>query len=218
MRGTDWMEEHLQTPQIWELEWESSEGLCFILAGVDSFDGMRVIELGCGAFAKASVVVKEKGALSVLITDGEAGAVDAAMFRTGLSGKVFRWDEENALATTHVDLVIGSDLWYEAEAVSAIFRLVQNVPRLLFSSPRRQPFLQFAERIKSVFQFSVCEEIAPPSCEQTLILLASCNSDDPLVTRLASLIYQHRWIPQQKPFDCSLAPPPPPPPPRISFN
>lgn len=195
---------------VWELAWESSEAMCYLLGRCD-LTGVSVVELGCGAFARCGRAAAAAGA-QVVVTDGVAEAVRRATTESGLPGRVLDWTRADASLVERPRLAIGSDLWYDAVHGDLMLAMLlrDTVPLLLFSSPARAPFHVFAARVAEAFAFCVCARVAPPCCEPTLMLVAARSGEDELAHRMAALMREHECAVQRP--DCSSAPPPPPPP------
>lgn len=208
--------EPVQSAAMWEIHWESSETLCWLMEKIGDegrLKGLRAVELGCGGYALPSVVAAAAGAI-VTITDGEEEAVRMACNRTNLDGRLLDWRSPTGLARLDsFEFAYGSDLFYEEESCSDLLALLIQaaVPVVLFTSPRRKPFLHFAEMIKKAFAFSVCTHASPPLCEPTMVIIAAMSGGNSLALRLVSLAQKYEFRAEAP--DCSSAPPPPPAPP-----
>jgi predicted nicotinamide N-methyase len=145
--------EHEEYLPYWAELWPSALALARTVAG-RALRGARTVELGCG-LGLASIAAALAGG-RVLATDWSPEAI--AMTRANaerngaqLETLVCSWTQpEPLLARAPWDLVLASDVLYEARNVDALLELLPRLgPEVWLADPGRPPaarFLQAAER------------------------------------------------------------------------
>jgi predicted nicotinamide N-methyase len=121
---------HEEFIPYWAELWPSALALARVIAR-RPLTGRRTIELGCGlglpaiaaALAGARVLATDWSPESVAIT-----ARNAERNGAGLAARVFRWDASPEALGTPWQLVLASDVLYEARNVAALLALL---PRLV---------------------------------------------------------------------------------------
>lgn len=134
----------------WAELWPSALGLARALDG-RALHGARVVELGCGLGLPSIAAALAGG--RVTATDWSADAVGFAARNAAHNGveiatAVVAWNRpETLLAEGRWDLVIGSDLLYEARNVPQLLALLPELvaPRgsILIADPGRAPCADF---------------------------------------------------------------------------
>jgi predicted nicotinamide N-methyase len=142
--------EHEEFLPYWAELWPSALALARAVAG-RALRGARVLELGCG-LALPSIVAAQDGA-RVLATDWAPDAIAFAQRNARHNGvqidtAVESWtDPRRVTAQAPWDLVIGSDLLYEARNVEPLLallpRLVDRRGEVWIADPGRAPAERF---------------------------------------------------------------------------
>jgi predicted nicotinamide N-methyase len=154
----------------WAELWPSALALAGAVAG-RALHGARVVELGCGLGLPAIAAGLAGG--RVLATDWSPDAVEAAARNAERNGValetlVARWSPSDELvARGPFDLVIGSDLLYEARNVPQLLellpRLVSERGEVWIADPGRAPADDFLARAAERFEIrSVADPSAGP--------------------------------------------------------
>ncbi len=153
----------------WAELWPSALALTRAVAG-RALHGARVVELGCGLGLPAIAAALAGG--RVLATDWSPDAVAAAADNAERNGVALRtaveaWSRPRVLLDEAPwDLVLGSDLLYEARNVPQLLallpRLVGDRGEAWISDPGRAPAQRFLERAAERFEIRSTADPAGP--------------------------------------------------------
>lgn len=128
--------------------WPSEESLAYyILGNLGFFEGKTVLELGSGMSALAGLMLaKYAGAKSVLLTDGNAVAVENIqkslsknLFLTEVSCSILQWGKHNDFSP--FDIILSADCLFFDDArndlIETIYKLLSHNGVALVMAPRR---------------------------------------------------------------------------------
>ncbi|MEP1470042.1 MAG: methyltransferase domain-containing protein [Halieaceae bacterium] len=145
--------------------WDSSQILARLMVNFE-IKGKRVLELGCGIALSSLLINRRGGDITATDYHPEAGAFLLANTRLNEDTEIpyFRanWAEEKS---THgdFDLIIGSDVLYEHDQLTALARFIDNHARpscqVVVVDPGRKQQGQFSQRM-SHYGFSSLKEDA----------------------------------------------------------
>jgi len=155
--------EHEEFLPYWAELWPSATALARAV-GVRSLRGARVLELGCGLGLPSLAAAVAGG--RVVATDWAPDAIamlarNAGRNRLAIEGLVVSWTEPDALlARAPWDLVLASDVLYEARNGEALLALLPQLGRdIWLADPGRKAAERFLEAAREIWQ--VEQRLAP---------------------------------------------------------
>ncbi len=150
----------------WAHLWGSSVALARAVTG-EARPGMRVLELGCG-LGLPSIAAALSGA-RVTASDWSEDATEAAAANAALNGAEIEvvaadWNvPEVLLLGAPWDLVIASDVLYEAKKVATLLELLPRLTRhVLLAEPGRVPAEPFFESLSERWDHLEVEGVTQP--------------------------------------------------------
>jgi predicted nicotinamide N-methyase len=158
--------EHDEFMPYWAELWPSARALARRV-GSRALRGARVLELGCGLGLPSIAAALAGG--RVLATDWSSDAVafterNAAANGARLETAVVSWSDAAGLAARGPwDLVIGSDLLYEARNIALVLDLLEQVAdHAIIADPGRPAAIEFEASAGATWDLRIDVDAGPP--------------------------------------------------------